>query len=163
MKRLQPMSLITDVDIEALYRSDLTRVVRLAFLLLGDASLAEEIGQEAFARLLQQGRTPREPAAYLTTITVNLCRDHGRRSTTARLHPPPPSHVEPAPQVPREVDEVWQAVQRLPRVHRDAVVLRYWADLSTAEVARILDIRPGTARSALHRALKSLKETLHEE
>ncbi|QXC62511.1 sigma-70 family RNA polymerase sigma factor [Aquihabitans sp. G128] len=151
------------VDAEALYRAEHQRVVRLAYLLTGDQAIAQEVGQEAFARLLPRLTGTREPAAYLRTVTVNLCRDLGRRQSTVRRHPPAPPTTSPAPDLPRDLDAVWQAVQRLPPKRRDAVVLRYWADLSTDEIARLLDVRPATVRSLLHRGLHSLKEVLADE
>jgi len=162
MKR-EPSQATSESDVEALYRSDLRRVVGLAYLLTGDAAFAEEAGQEAFARLIRNVATARQPAAYLTTVTLNLCRDRGRREVTLRMNPAPPPAVVGPPVLPRDVDDIWRAVQRLPQRHREAIILRYWADLSTAEIARLLRLRPGTTRSLLHRALVSLKEVLSDE
>lgn len=149
--------------VEALYRAEHQRIVRLAYLLTGDAPFAQEVGQEAFARLLPRVQETREPAAYLRTVAVNLCRDRGRREGTARRHPPAPPGVSPAPGLPADLDEVWLAVQALPARRRDAVVLRYWADLPTDEIARLLHARPATVRSLLHRGLASLKEVLADD
>lgn len=146
--------------VEALYRTEHGRVVRLAYLLTGDRSAAEEIAQEAFARILTRFEELRRPAAFLTTVTVNLCRDRGRREATAARHPwARPASVGP-PDLPREASEIWRSIQRLPPHHREVVVLRYWADLSTRDVARLLGIPAGTVRSQLHRALAALEEEL---
>lgn len=56
-----------------------------------------------------------------------------------------------------------EAVQALPERRRQVVVLRYWADLSTEEIARLLQIRAGTVRSSLTRTLASLQEVLPRE
>lgn len=145
---------------EELYRSDHARVVRLAYLLTGDRSFAEEVGQEAFVRLLRTRSTVREPAGYLTTITVNMCRDRGRREQVARLHPIPPAAAVGPPDLPAELGEVVRAIRGLSDAAREVVVLRYWMDLPTADIARLLDRRPATVRSLLHRAHAALEEAL---
>lgn len=155
----------TPIDVEtleALYRMEYERTVRLARLLTNDHHVAEELAQEAFVRVAPRVTSADNPAAYLRTVTVNLCRDHGRRVSTARRHPEPPPAMDHAPPLPREVEEVWQAVQALTPARRDALVLRYWADLPTAEVARLLDVRPATARSLIRRGLASLEEVLSD-
>jgi RNA polymerase sigma-70 factor (ECF subfamily) len=155
-----------DVDrhaLERLYRSEHTRSVHLARLLTGDHHRAEEVAQEAFVRIAPKLADLENPGGYLRTIVVNLCRDQGRRAATVRRQPPPTAEDAPAPPLPPDVDEIWQAVQALPDRRRDAVILRYWADLPTDEVARLLGVRPGTARSLIHRGLAALKEVLPDE
>lgn len=148
--------------LEALYRVEHAPMVRLAHLLVGDRSVAEELVQDAFLRLHRHLGHVDEPGAYLRTTVVNLCRGDGRRRATARRHAPALADrraVEPPP-LPRELDEVWQALQALPERRRDALVLRYYADLPTDEVARLLGARPATARSLIRRGLASLEEAL---
>ena len=151
------------VALEALYRAEYRGSVRLARLLTDDRAVAEELAQEAFVRVAPRLAGADNPGGYLRTVLVNLCRDHGRRRVTVGKHPPAPPGAAPPPGLPRDVDAVWQAVQALPARQRDALVLRYWADLSTDDVARLLDARPGTARSLIHRGLASLKEVLSDE
>lgn len=164
-KRGHPEAVTPDdrPTIEDLYRAEHARCVRLAHLLTGDAARAEELAQDAFARLLPRYAATREPAAFLHTVLVNLCRDDGRRRTTVRRHPLRPPADQPAPDLPREVDEVWQAVQRLPERRRIAVVLRYWLDLPSDRIAEALGVRPATVRSLLHRGLADLQEVLHDD
>lgn len=149
--------------LERLYRAEHTRTVHLARLLTGDHHRAEEIAQEAFVRIAPRVASLENPAGYLRTTVVNLCRDHGRRTATVRRHPLTPAGDTAEPALPRDVDDVWRAVQALPDRQRDALVLRYWADLPTDDVARLLDARPGTARSLIHRGLAALKEVLPDE
>ncbi len=151
------------VALDRLYRSEYESSVRLARLLTSDHHVAEELAQEAFVRVAPRLRSADNPAAYLRTIVVNLCRDHGRRQSTARRHPVDEPEVVTAPPLPDDVTEIWQAVQALPPARREALILRYWADLPTAEVARLLDTRPSTARSLIRRGLASLKEVLSDE
>lgn len=149
--------------LERLYRAEYPRTVHLARLLTGDHHRAEELAQEAFVRLAGRVADLENPAGYLHTTLVNLCRDHGRRTATVRRTPLDPPSASPEPPLPRDVDEIWQAVQGLSERRREAVVLRYWADLPFDEVAHLLGVRPGTARSLVHRGLADLKEVLTDE
>lgn len=148
--------------LEVVYRREHAPMVRLAHLLVRDRAVAEELVQDAFLRLHTRLDRVDDPGAYLRTTVVNLCRGHGRRQQTARRHDPVLAgvdRVEPPP-LPPELGEVWQALGRLPERRRDALVLRYYADLPTEEVARLLDTRPSTARSLIRRGLASLEKEL---
>jgi RNA polymerase sigma factor (sigma-70 family) len=148
--------------LEAVYRVEHGSMVRLAHLLVGDRAVAEELVQDAFLRLHARIDTVDDAGAYLRTIVVNLCRSDGRRRATATRHQAVlarADRVDPPP-LPADLDEVWQALQRLPARRRDALVLRYYADLSTDEVARLLSTRPSTARSLIRRGLASLQQEL---
>lgn len=150
-------------SLERLYRAEYPRTVHLARLLTGDHHRAEELAQEAFVRVARRVADLENPAGYLHTTLVNLCRDHGRRTATVRRTPLDPPMASPEPPLPRDVDEIWQAVQGLSERRREAVVLRYWADLPLNDVASLLGVRPGTARSLVHRGLADLKEVLTDE
>lgn len=155
------------VRLEQIYRTQHAPMVRLAHLLVGERAVAEELVHDAFLRLHAHLDQADEPAAYLRTTVVNLCRGHGRRSATARRHDlalaDRASAAHDAPPLPPDLDEVWRALQHLPARRRDALILRYYADLSTAEVARLLGARPSTARSLIRRGLISLEETLDHD
>jgi RNA polymerase sigma-70 factor (sigma-E family) len=148
--------------LEQLYRDQYAASVRLARLLVGDHHRAEELAQEAFVRVADRVAETDSPSAYLRTALVNLCRDHGRRRRTAEQHPEPPPTPAPPPPLPADLDEIWQAVQRLPERRRIAIVLRFWADLATDDIAAVLDTRPSTVRSLIHRGLASLEEVLDD-
>ncbi len=149
--------------LEALYLREYGPMVRLAWLLTGDLGRAEELTQDAFVRVAPHLDRLENPGGYLRTVVVNLCRDRDRRDSTARQHLSEPREPAAPPGLPREVTEVWRAVQALPERHRDAVILRYWADLSTDEIADLLGVRPGTARSLIHRGLARLHEVLTDD
>lgn len=149
--------------VEALYREQFTATSRLAFLLTGDSDAADEIAQEAFVRLYRNVATVENPGGFLRTALVNLCHDHRRRRDTVKRYPQRPSDPAPPPALPDTLSPTWLAVQALPERRRDAVVLRYYADLSTDEIARLLDVRPATVRSLLHRGLAALEEVLTDD
>lgn len=151
----------SDIDrLEALYRQRYEPSVRLAHLLVGDRHRAEELTQDAFVRLLPKLGTTDNPGGYLRVILVNLCRDHGRRESMAGRHPQPPQPNAPPPGIPETSSAVWIALQDLPERQRVAVSLRFYADVPSDEIARILEVRPATVRSLIHRGLAALKEVV---
>lgn len=137
---------------------------RLAFALLGDASAADEVAQDAFVRLYASWRRLDDlehPASYLRRIVVNLCRSRGRRAALHRRKEPllTQDEITREPDVALRLD-VWTALGKLPHRQRACVVLRYLEDLSEAEVARLLDCSIGTVKSQLHRARANLEKSL---
>ncbi len=62
--------------------------------------------------------------------------------------------------LPPDLDEMWQLLDGLSERRRVALVLRYYEDLSFSEIARLMDCGENTARSLVHRGLKSLRRKL---
>ncbi|MGO9334803.1 MAG: SigE family RNA polymerase sigma factor [Acidimicrobiales bacterium] len=147
---------ISAEELEALYRSERDRMVRMALLLVGSAADAEELVQESFVRVARARRPIDNPPAYLRTTVINLSRSHLRHLRVQRRQPATPPRLIEDP----ELDGTWGAVCRLPFRQRAVVVLRYYQDLSEAEIARLLDCRLGTVKSNLHRALARLRKEL---
>lgn len=147
-------------ELEALYRKEQPGLVRLAWLLVDDRAVAEELVQEAFVRLHRRGGGIDNPGGYLRTIVVNLARGHHRRLQTVRDHPAEAPATADPPALPRDLEEVWLALDALPVRRRQALILRYYADLSIDDIAELLGARPGTVRSLIHRGLASLQEVL---
>jgi RNA polymerase sigma factor (sigma-70 family) len=143
--------------LDELFRDRWVPSVRLATALTSDRGAAEEIVQDAFLALSRRWTTVDNPAGYLRTAVVNRCHDHHRRlGVRRRVLPPPPEVSQQAP----EYDELWTVLARLPERRRAALVLRYYEDLPIDEIARLLDCRPGTVSSLLHRGLADLEEVL---
>ena len=144
-------------DLEALYAVERPAMFALARLLLGSDSLAEEVIQEAFLRLhAKSGIAVSSPGGYLRTTVVNLCRDYQRRRKLEERQPAPGYRMA----LPAEIDEAWEAVDRLPPGQREVVVMRYYLDLAEGEIAGLLGCRVGTVKSRLHRALRQLRKEL---
>lgn len=144
-------------DFAAFYDRQWAPMVQLAFLTLGSREQAEDVVQEAFARVHQRWRTVDHPVTYARAAVMNGCRDHQRRairyrSREARLHEP--DRTEDAP------DELWDALARLRPRQRAALVLRYYAGLQEPEIAEALGVRPGTVKSLLHRGLEELRKEI---
>jgi RNA polymerase sigma factor (sigma-70 family) len=144
------------LDLGALFQRRRQSMVGLARLLTGSFEVAEEVVQEAFAKLQTRSDTAENPDQYLRAIVVNLCRGHLRRLRFERAFRPDARIVVPAP----DLDETWAAVCRLPSRQRAVVALRYYEDLPEAEIARVLGCRLGTVKSSLHRALAVLRREL---
>jgi RNA polymerase sigma-70 factor (sigma-E family) len=143
-------------EFERLYHECYRPSVRLAHLLTGSNAIAEEIVQEAFVRVHERYEALKVPAAYLRTVVTNLSRSHLRRVRRERRLVPERAGVE----LPPEIDETWKAVVALPFDQRAVLVLRYYADLTEAEVASVLNCRVGTVKSRHHRALTKLRQEL---
>ncbi len=138
------------------YRSEHDHLVRLASLLLGSSTVAEDVVQDAFAKLHGRLRRVDNPAAWLWTVVVNGCRNEKRRWAVARRHAHLLAVDTVEPDVP--VDELIGSLRSLPIRQRTVVVLRFYEDLPEADIAALLGIRLGTVKSRLHRALAQLRE-----
>jgi len=141
-------------DLERLYTEHSVALTRLAHVIVGSNSIAQEIVQEAFIRF-SRARDVQAPAAYLRTIVVNLVRTERRSTVRAVAAADPPLHFEEP-----TLDETWAAVQRLPERYRTALALRFYADMSEAQMAENLGCRPGTVKSLVHRGLDLLRKEL---
>ena len=156
----------TLADLYVLHRLTLTR---LATGLLGDQGDAEDAVHDAFVRLWRShgGWTDmlENPLAYLRAAVVNNARSIMRRHKTARDHPPfflPPAESAEEEALPLVHREVLEAVKELPQRQREVLVLRYWADMSEADIATATGISRGTVKSASSRGLRSVARTLRE-
>jgi RNA polymerase sigma-70 factor (sigma-E family) len=139
--------------------------IRLAFLLTGDRTLAEDLVQEAFARLVGRLRHIREPdafGAYLRRTIVNLATSHFRRRRVERAYLERVAgrrEIETNPN--SELDErMHDALLSLPKRQRAAIVLRFYEDLSDRQTAEILRCSAGTVRSLVSRGMKTLRSEL---
>lgn len=154
--------------LEALYHRHASDAVRLAYLLTGDASLAQDVAHEAFVRVgrrLFGLRSPEHAKAYLYKTTVNLCRGRFRRqkaerAATERLRGGPA--VQPSVDV-AERDELWRALLTLPVRQRSALFFRYYEDLSEAGAADALGCSVSALKSLVNRGLRELRAQLEGE
>jgi len=138
--------------------------VRLAYLLTGDASLAEDLAHEAFIKVagrFQHLRNPEAFAAYLRKTVVNLSMSHHRRKRVERNHlaressRPAATTVDPPDVEVR--DELRRALRTLPERQRAAIVLRYYEDLPEQQVAHAMGCSVTAARSLVFRAMETLR------
>lgn len=151
---VEPM--IDRVGFDELYRAEFEPMVRLAYLLTGDRETALEVTHDAFVVTCERWSRLDRPGGYLRTAVVNRCRDLGRRQRF-RSSAPVPERSVVGPD-----DDLADAIAALPPKRRAAVVLRYYLDLTEADIAETLGVRPGTVKSLLSRGLAELKASLRE-
>jgi RNA polymerase sigma factor (sigma-70 family) len=138
------------------YRSSWLALTRLAYLLVGDCGLAEDIVQAVFTSAVARWTTIEEPAAYLRRAVVNRANDAHRRAYRAAT-----TNISLAESIAEpEVDELSDLIRRLPARQRAVVVLRFYEDLALVDIATLLDRPASTVRSDLRRALMTLRESL---
>ncbi|HWH34513.1 MAG TPA: sigma-70 family RNA polymerase sigma factor [Acidimicrobiales bacterium] len=146
-------------DFEVAFDTLFERSRCLATRMLGDRTLGEDIAAEALARTwLHWSRVHdlEHRRAWVLRVTTNLCLDQLRRRRPAVMALSSP---DPTDAVALRL-ALAAALRKLPRRQREVVVLRHLADLSEAEVARVLGINPGTVGAHLHRGLASLRGRL---
>src|SRR5690349_279457 len=155
------------VDITELYAAHRLSLVRLAILLVDDFASAEDVVQDAFAALARRPDAVKDPTkalAYLRVSVVNTARSALRRRRTARAYSPPHDLSPPSPEdtavLAEEHREVIEALRQLAPRQREVLVLRYWSNLSEADIARTLEISQGTVKSTASRALVALEKAM---
>ncbi|MFS3127317.1 RNA polymerase sigma factor [Nocardioides sp. Bht2] len=142
---------------------------RFAYLITGDAAEAPDLVQEALAsawprwsELVARGTVE----AYLRRSIVNASISRWRKEGRRVVHEDPAALAEVttpgADTGIGDADAAWRLCATLPPAQRAAVVLRFYEDLAFSEIGRILDCTEATARSHVHRALRSLRTRLGE-
>ncbi|MFI6704265.1 SigE family RNA polymerase sigma factor [Streptomyces sp. NPDC050509] len=136
---------------------------RGALVLTGSREAAEDLVQETLERACRRWRiiaVKDAPDAYVRRIMVNLANDRWRRFRRVVPQPSPgDDRAAPGDEYGRvdSRDQLVRALQRLPMGMRTVVVLRYFHDLSDAEIAEDLRISPSAVRSQLARGLEKLR------
>lgn len=137
---------------EELYRREFTNVLRLAVAMVDSHAIAEDIVQNAFADVWLRWKRLRNPGGYLRVCVVNHCRRELRRRQLLRRH----VTAETEMAMP-EARLLLDAVRGLAPRRRAVVVLRYYEDMSEAQIADCLGIKEGTVRATIHQALAQLR------
>jgi len=154
------------LDLEELFRTHATPLLRLAVVLTGDHALAEDLVQEAFVRVHRASRPPDPGAmrAYLRRTVINLSHGHHRHLQVVRRRSVErrPDGIAADVDVVRRDDQrqVAEAVRALPTRQRDCIVLRMYEELTDVEIADTLGISPGSVKTHLHRARTTLADRL---
>jgi RNA polymerase sigma-70 factor (sigma-E family) len=142
------------------------RLLRTTYGVSGDAQLAEDALQTAFAKAFAawpRVRRMDDPLAYVRRIAINAAiaqhrKAFARRETTVGSLPD--GSVDAHAHAVDVHDEVWRAIAALPVRQRAVVVLRYYEDLSERQIAEVLGCRPGTVKSQASAALATLRRVL---
>ena len=164
------IAVTADAAITQLFGSHYRPLVRLAVLLVHDVATAEEVVQDSFVALhagLHRLRDGEKALAYLRTAVVNRSRSVLRhRVVVDRNAPKPPPDMPSAEHgalALLERSAVVAALRELPTRQREVVVLRFYGDLSEAQIASTMGITRGAVKSHTSRAMAALRSVLERE
>jgi RNA polymerase sigma-70 factor (ECF subfamily) len=155
------------------------RAVRLAALSGLSLDSAQDCAQDAFVQAFKRRQQLRDPKAYplwmhriftrrvLDALEVRGARREVPLSDAEDMAEDWQRRQSAQPEtlalVAEQREQLWQSVQTLPPRERVAIVLRYYGDFSLREVADLMDLREGTLRVTLHRAINRLRVTAGSE
>jgi RNA polymerase sigma-70 factor (sigma-E family) len=158
-----------DEAVTQLYAAQYRALVRLATLLLRDVGAAEEIVQDSFVAMHGSWRRLRDhdrALAYLRQSVVNRSRSALRHRTVELRHAPAPmpdhASAEHGALEALEREDLIRALHRLPRRQREVLVLRYYVDLSEAQIADTIGISRGAVKSHASRGMAALRLSLEQ-
>jgi RNA polymerase sigma-70 factor (sigma-E family) len=156
-----------DESVTHLYAAYYRSLVRLAALLLRDIAEAEDVVQDAFVAMHDKWGRLREPEkalAYLRQVVVNKSRSVLRHRSVMERHQPDPVRDADAAEggalAGETSSEVIVALRRLPQRQREVLVLRYYLDLSEAQIAHTLGVSRGAVKSHASRGMSALRLAL---
>lgn len=152
--------------VAALFDVEYSRLVGLAYVLTSDRELAEDLVQEAFARLVRGWTALRDPAsapAWLRSTLVNLARSSMRRRLVRTRKMPVLADDEAESVEPTDRVAVIEALRSIPYRQRVCVALRFYEGMQQDEIATVMGTSVGTVKSQTHKALKRLGGLLGED
>ena len=157
---------ISDMTFSDMYDAFATDVLRVSYYYLGDRQRAEDVTQDVFVKLLtsKPNLAPGKEKAWLLKVALNRCRDLWRGAWLRKVvlgHPA--FELFPADDEIGRLAEntaLAEAVNRLPAVFKEVVLLHYYQGYGVAEISAMLDISEGTVSSRLSRARSRLQNDL---
>lgn len=148
-----------DVSFEDFFLRQRGPMVRLATSLVDVRERAEEIVHDAFEKTLLAWDRLDQPGGYLRRCVVNGCHSELRRRRVVRRHADTPTG---AGAVPADDMYLLDVLARLTPKRRIAVTLRFYADLTEADIAALLRLREGTVKSLISRGLADLRKVVEQ-
>jgi RNA polymerase sigma-70 factor (sigma-E family) len=159
-----------DEAVTELYAAHYRSLVRMAAMLLRSTGEAEEVVQDAYVVMHGRWRRLRDAdkaLAYLRQTVVNKARSRLRHRQVEERHlpatSPPAASAEQIALAGEGYSAVFQALKKLPQRQREAVVLRYYVDLSEAEIADTMGVSRGAVKSHTSRGLAALRTALEHQ
>src|ERR1700704_584109 len=169
---------ITAADFEQIVRRYQRKVYRVLLLMLKSPDDADNLTQECFLRAYTSMHSFRGDCSvqtWLLRIAVNLARDHARNRRAgfwkrllrideggAIANEQEPVCVKASPErgmlAREELDAVWRAVDKLSMRQKEVFVLRFAEEMELKEIAEVLNLRTGTVKAQLFRAVTSVRE-----
>ncbi len=156
----------------ALYDAHAISMIRIALIMLGDRAAAEDVVQDAFFGLYRRWSKLSDPAnalTYVRSAVLNGCRDtlkrqarRDRRDRAAARSWQDVDSAEALALIGEDQRRILVAVRQLPGRQREALVCRFYLDMSEEETARAMGISRGTVKSATSRAVAAIGRMLKE-
>jgi len=158
--------------VTALYQAHAVSMIRFALLMLGDRSAAEDVVQDAFLNLFRRWHGLNDTGkaqAYIRSAVLNGCRDavkrrdrRARRDLMAALDLGDLPSAEAAALISEDRRRILAGLRLLPGRQREALVCRYYLELSEEETASAMGVSRGTVKSTSSRAIAALGRMLRE-
>jgi RNA polymerase sigma-70 factor, ECF subfamily len=153
---VEKAGLTNAADIEVLYRDEGVKLWWAILAYSGDKEIASDATAEAFARALTSPEMIRNPRAWVWRVGFRVATKELRAA--GALSAPPEGIYE----LDEEAAEVTESLSRLSERQRAVIVLHYYADLPTDEIAELLGMNRSTVSVHLHRGRNKLREVLGE-
>jgi RNA polymerase sigma-70 factor, ECF subfamily len=150
--------------IEALYRERYVRFRNTLATITGSHDSARDVVQETFLRALKQRRSLRDEQAlelWVWRIALRTAYESRRNGSTPET--PPEERIDPMPVEAQRDPALAEALRRLPGRRRLIVFLRYYADLSYAQIAELCEVSEGTVAATIAQARAQLAEALRTD
>ncbi len=141
-----------------LYRTEYAPMVRLAHGLVDSLDRAEEIVQDAFAKVFERWNRLDEPGGYLRVSVINGTRSELRKREVSRRL----GFARRSEAAVEQREYLIDALDQLSAKQKTVLVLRFYADMSEKEIADTLNMRPGTVKSTTSRGLAKLRKALEQ-
>ena len=158
--------------VTALYQAHAVRMIRIALLMLGDRAAAEDVVQDAFLGLFRRWDGLHDTGkveAYIRSAVLNGCRDaikrrsrRDRRDRAAVFDLGELPSAEAAALISEDRRRILAGLRLLPGRQREALVCRYYLELSEEETASAMGVSRGTVKSTSSRAIAALGRMLRE-
>jgi RNA polymerase sigma-70 factor (sigma-E family) len=168
--RARPGRVAARPAVGGLYQAHAVGLIRLAVVMLGDRPTAEDVVQEAFCGLYRRWERLADDAkalSYLRSSVLNGCRSELRsrlrKQRRANHRAVATPSAEQTALIGEEHREVLAALRGLPHRQREALVLRFYLDMSEPEIAAAMGVSAGTVKSTTSRALAALGRQLRED
>ena len=139
------------------YEREFAEQTRRAGLIVGSKSAAADVVQDAMIAIWQRWGGVQDPGPYLNRCVLNGCRRSARRVRTGERALQllrPQAHQED------EIDTMWDALRQLPFDQRAPLVLRYYGQLTTSEIADALDWPEGSVGPRISKGLRQLRKAM---
>ena len=154
-------------DFDQFVAAHVDGLLHTAYLIVRDEAEAQDLVQECLLKVARRWpriRRMEQPLAYARRVLINLIVDgaRGRARRRSELETAPPANpitVDPSSAIDGRA-ELLEALGDLPERQQAVLVLRYFNDLTEAQVAEVLGCSPGTVKSSASRGLARLREAL---